>query len=177
MLGVPSRAMRKSSTASWLVMSRAALMRAGAIMSLTLATALWTPAQPVSAHSSHITVLLAAVRHGVGEHGRTLSSVLGLVAVPQLDSLVDTGRSTTGYGSPEETCAINVARVSLPYNPQDPDCRRLVPFSVTTSTGGGTSCQQHTPGYTEDDARLTLDSGVTTRVPDLEPEQRVSVSR
>jgi hypothetical protein len=113
----------------------------------------------------------------MGEDRRTLSSVLGLVAVPQLDSLVDTGGSTTGDRSPEETCATNDARVSLPCNPQDPDCRRLVPFSVTTSTGGRISCQQHCPGHKEYHAQLTLDGGVTTRVPDLEPGRRVSVSR
>lgn len=35
---------------------------------------------------------------------RTLSEVLGLVTVTELDSLVDTGRSARGDGSAEETC-------------------------------------------------------------------------
>ena len=43
LLAVPSSLMRKSSTAGWSLMSRLALINAGAMMSLTFATALWTP--------------------------------------------------------------------------------------------------------------------------------------
>jgi hypothetical protein len=43
LLGVPSSLMRKLSMASWSTMSMPDLMSSGAIMSLTLETALWTP--------------------------------------------------------------------------------------------------------------------------------------
>lgn len=43
LLAVPSSWMRNASIAAWSLMSMAALMSAGAITSLTFATALWTP--------------------------------------------------------------------------------------------------------------------------------------
>lgn len=38
---------------------------------------------------------------------RTLSEVLGLVTVTELDGLVDTGRSARGNGSAEEACSLD----------------------------------------------------------------------
>lgn len=43
LLAVPSSLIKKSSTAAWSVISRAALMRAGPMMSLTFLTAIVTP--------------------------------------------------------------------------------------------------------------------------------------
>lgn len=66
---------------------------------MTLATALVTPVRPLARVNKQF-------RHGAGmPRGaqRTLSEVLGLVTVTELDSLVDTGRSTGGNGGTEET--------------------------------------------------------------------------
>lgn len=93
------------------------------------------------------------VGNGLGD---TLAHVRLLVAIPELVSLVDTGRSTTGHSSAEEACA------------QILDNEK-VPLSVK-GTSTPLSDAPFTPLLTLLGPEVDLDGGVTTRVEDLTGE-------
>lgn len=84
LFGVPSSLLRKASTADWSLTSMFSLIRAGAILSLTLATALVTP--EVSRQSLAFALLSSVLLM------LTLASPLALVSVAELTCLVRAGR-------------------------------------------------------------------------------------
>ena len=99
----------------------------------------------------------------------TLSAVLGLVTVTELDGLVDTGRGTTGDGGAEEAYGRKWGGRSEVSRLLSGCSNRMigVPSSVVTSTGqrerGKSAWGARWASWTE----RTLDGRVSTRVPDL----------
>lgn len=94
LLEVPSSFSRKSSTAFWLLTSIPDLTNSGAMMSLTLETALVTPvkAEPLT----KVSVIHSACQDDAQpvQVVLTLAEVAGLVAISELTSLPLSGRST-----------------------------------------------------------------------------------
>jgi hypothetical protein len=104
LFGVPSSLIRKSSISFCCVTLSPDLTSSGAMIELTFSTALDTP---VCARAD---VRRPGADGGwIGKRGRTLSDVVCLVAIAELDGLMDTRRRARGHGGAEAAWRARIA--------------------------------------------------------------------